>query len=217
MSRARGRQLAFGLLLVAACEREPVAAAGPKSIPSLSSAPPPSAALAASAPSPAPTCPQFPDPPKWGHRSEQFTIALAAPVEARKVELRGKGVLMTFGFAEFLRAAECLNQKLVVDYLRSRPPSEQVVNISEQQDRQFVVPAAALLDVGHAGVTAMGSGKPAKTIVKSFWTWMGCGGGCRHMGRDYRLGTPGYAFFEVTDAMAHARGWPGTTSGTTAP
>ena len=124
---------------------------------------------------------------------------------------------MSFGFQEFLRAAECLNQKLVVDYLRSRPQSVQVVNISEQQDRQFVVPAAALLDLGHARVTAAGSSKPTKTIVKSFWTWMGCNGGCRHMGRDYRLKVPGYAFFEVTDAMAHARGWPGATSAASAP
>lgn len=217
MSRASVWQLAFWLLLVAACEREPVASAGPKSVPSLSSAPAAASAPSASAPSAStPACPKFVDLPKWGHGSEDFTIALSAPVESRKVELRGKGVLMTFGFDEFLRAAECLHQKLVVDYLSSRPKSEQVVSISEQRDRQFVVPAAALLDLGHADITATG-GKPAQTIVKSFWTWMGCNGGCRHMGRDYRLKVPGYPFFEVTDSMAHARGWPGATSATTAP
>jgi len=220
MSKAWVWQLAFWLLLVAACEREPVTSAGPKSLPSLSSVPAAAVASASAPPAPIPEshprCPQFPALPKWGHRSEDFTIALSSPVESRTVELRGKGVLMTFGYDEFLRAAECLNQKLVVSYLRSRPPTEQVVDISEQQERQFGAPAAALLDLGHVGITATGS-KRAETIVKSFWTWMGCGGGCRHMGRDYRLRIPGYAFFEITDAMAHARGWPAATSGTTAP
>jgi len=210
---------AYWLLLAAACEREPVAATGPKSLPSLSSAPPASAALAASVapvPEPEPACPKFPDPPNWGHGSEQTTITLSPPVESRTVELRGEGVRMIFGFQEFLRAAECLNQKLVVDYLKSRPESEHVVDMSEQQGQKLIVPAAALLDVGHARVVASASGKPAQTIVKSFWTWMGCGGGCRHIGRDYRLRIPGYPFFQITDSMAHRRPTPADTDETKA-
>lgn len=209
-------RVALWTLLAAACEREPVAAAGAKGITSLRAAPAACAAPAASvAPFPGPDrpCPKFADPPKWGHGSEQSTIALSPPVESRTVELRGDGVLLSFGFREFLRAAECLNRRLVVDYLRSRPQSEQVVNISDQKEAQFVVPAAALLDAGHAAVIAQGSGKRADTIVKSFWTWMGCGGGCRHMGREYRLSIPGDVFFQITDATAHARRLPEATSG----
>ena len=112
---------------------------------------------------------------------------------------------MTFGFHEFLRATECLNQKAVVDYLRSRPQSEQGVTIPEPHDHQFAVTMAALLDVGHASVTALNDGTRAQTIVKSFWTWMGCGGGCRHMGREYRQSIPGDVFLQITDATAHGR------------
>ena len=199
-----------------------MAAAGDQGLTSLSAAPVPSAAPAASVapvpkPEPKPVCPQYPDPPKWGHRSEQFTIALSSPVETRRVELRGKGVLMSFGFQEYLRAAECLNQPLAVNYLRARPPSEQVVNISDLEERQIFVPAATLLDLGHVDVTVLKSGKRAKTIVKSFWTWMGCNGGCRHMGRDYSLKVPGYPFFETTDSIAHALRTPEATSGAKAP
>ena len=201
-SRAWALLAAFCWLLGAACDREPVAAAGAKSLPSLSSAP---AASVAPLPEPDPPCPEFADRPKWGHGAEQFTIALSAPVESRTVELRGTGVLMTFGFHEFLRAAECLNERIVVDYLRSRPRGEQVVTITDQEDAQFLVPVAALLDAGHAGVTELGSGTRAETVVKSYWTWMGCGGGCRHMGREYLLRIPGDVFFRITDLMAHGR------------
>lgn len=197
-------------LLGSACEREPVAAAGPKSIAPLSSAP---AVSTASISKPARPCPKFPQPPKWGHGSEQFTIALTPPAESRTVELRGTGALLSFGFSEFQRAAECLDQKHVVDYLRSRPRTEQVVNISGQEDRQFHVPVAALLDTGRAAVVAHGSDARAKTVVKSFWTWMGCSGGCRHMGREYRLSVPGDVFFQITDAIAHGRRSPEPTQG----
>lgn len=132
-------------------------------------------------------------------------------MEARTVELRANGALLTFGFREFLRAAECQNQRHVVDYLRSRPASERVVNITDRDDSQFLVPVAALLDAGHARVSASGTGTGAETIVKSFWTWMGCSGACRHMGREYRLRIPGDVFLRVTDAMAHG---PRTPEGT---
>lgn len=202
---------AFWCVLAVACEREPVAAPAAKDITSPSSAP---AASVTPAPEPDPPCPEFEDRPKWGHGAEQVTILLSTPVEARTVELRATGALLTFGFREFLRAAECLKQKHVADYLRSRPRSEQVVNITDREDAQFLVPAAALIDAGRAGVVALGSGARAATVVKSFWTWMGCAGGCRHMGREYRLSVPGEVFFKITDAVAHGRRSPvGTSEG----
>ena len=204
-SGAWARLAAFCWLLASACQREPAAAAGPEAVTSLSSA---AVASAAPLPQPQPPCPEFADHPKWGHGSEDLSIALSPPVESRTVELHGTGVVMTFGFREFSRAAECLNRKHVVDYLRSRPRTEQVVNITGQDDAQFLVPVAALLDAGHVGVVAESGNERAATIVKSFWTWMGCSGACRHMGREYRLSIPGDVFFRITDAMAHGRRSP---------
>jgi hypothetical protein len=201
-------------LLCAACQREPAAAKGAAIGPSASAAPSVSRESPAEAVA---RCPEFVPSPGWGHSAEPLTIALTAPVEQRAVELRSEGALLRFGFNEFLRAAECLNRPIVVNYLSSRPDSEQVVNISDQTDAQFVAPAAALLDLGHATVTATSNGKRADTVVKSYWIWMGCGGGCRHMGREYRLSIPGEVFFQITDAMAHGRRDSQGPSGTKTP
>ncbi len=185
--------LAFiSLTALAACERAP----------QRTTAPPSSITAAANSVS-SPTCPAFPARPEWGEGyREPVRIELHPPTERRSVLLGSRGVSMTFGYQAFVQAARCLKQPLAVQVLERRPVDETIVTITNHGERQLAVVAAALLDLGDVSVTDEHSRK-VDAVLRGHSVWMGCGGACRQIGREYRLRIPGEVFFQITDGTAH--------------
>jgi hypothetical protein len=152
------------------------------------------------------SCPKYPQLPAWGELGDtRLRITVRPPKEKRTVKLESNGVKLTFGFEAFLNAAQCLKQPQAVEYLHKRPASETVVVMTGAEEPQLFRVVAALLDRGEVAISEPGTKKRAAAIIKSHYTWMGCGGACRHLGREYRLRIPGKVFFQVTDRTAHGK------------
>jgi hypothetical protein len=130
-------------------------------------------------------------------------IRLQAPAEGRMVTLRAEGATLTFSFGDFLLAARERDEREVVAFLDGRPSGENPVPLAAATQFpaynrvQFI--AAALLEEGKARVRDHVEDRDVESIVWETWDWMGCGGGCRQSGREFRLRIPGDVFFRVTD------------------
>ena len=141
----------------------------------------------------------------------QCTVTLRAPAAGRMVIYRVEGVTLSFGFGDFLTLSRDRGEDELVAYLDGLPADQNPVRLGATPGPptnrwQFVV--AELLDRGRARVHDEAGDRDVESIVRETWDWMGCGGGCRQSGRQYRLQVPGDVFYRVTDL--YEDGEPGT-------
>ena len=156
-------------------------------------------------PDPAPTVDAATAPVEEEATAEQpsqCTVPLTPPAEGRRVALRTEGVELRFGFDEFRAQAAERNEREVLEFLHGRPADEETVRLDAEPrppTNRWPFVVAALLDQGKARVHDEAGERDVDSIVRETWDWVGCGGGCRQAGRQYRLQVPGEVFFSVTD------------------
>ena len=146
--------------------------------------------------------PEIPLGPCPAEQPSQCTVPLTAPTAGRRVALRTEGVELRFGFDEFRAQAAERNEREVLEFLDGRPADEETVRLDTEprpQTNRWPFVVAALLDQGKVRVHDEAGGRDVDSIVRETWDWIGCGGGCRQSGRQYRLQVPGEVFFSVTD------------------
>jgi hypothetical protein len=126
------------------------------------------------------------------------TIELRAPGRGKKVFTSKTGVVVTFDREEFLKAARCLKFEKAIRYIEEETGVAEESAIMDAFQLSYV--AAALLDVGRAGVRLEEESAPRKSIVRDGWAADGCAGRCRSFGRLYRLSDDDSSFFlRITD------------------
>jgi hypothetical protein len=139
-------------------------------------------------------------------------VTLVAPDDSRLVSVEREGVEMTFGLKAFQEAASARRDKDLVELLQARTEAairlqpEDLKTTWLQQAALFA--AARLLEEGRARVRVVKTGRPATRVLVQRWDWVGCSGGCRQAGREFRLGIPGEPFLRLTDLFED--GEPGT-------
>lgn len=145
------------------------------------------------------TVPDIPEGPCPGE--SQCTVALHPPVAGRAVRYVAEGATITLALDDVLATARERSETELVEFLEARPAGEGPIPLNEAALAGNRVPyvVAALLDEGKAAVRGDGTGGDAESIVRETWDWVGCGGGCRQAGRQYRLQVPGDVFFRTTD------------------
>ncbi|HOX45807.1 MAG TPA: hypothetical protein PK668_19560 [Myxococcota bacterium] len=139
-------------------------------------------------------------------------VSLVAPGDARRVVLEREGVRMTFGLSAFEEAAKARNDRDLIALLASRKGDEIRLEPDKMKDgwlaNAVLFAAARLLEEGKAGLVVIATGQPATRVLVQQWDWIGCSGGCRQAGREFRLKIPGAPFLRLTDMFED--GEPGT-------
>jgi hypothetical protein len=173
---------------------EPTDIAGAPNVPDPAAPEPPEAVIT--------QVPEIPLGPCPAEEPSQCTVELHAPAAGRMVSFRTEGVTLRFGFDDFRATAAEHNEREVLEYLDGRPADENPVRLDREprpQTNRWPFVVAALLDAGQARVHDDGADRDVDSIVRETWDWVGCSGGCRQSGRQYRLQVPGAVFFNITD------------------
>jgi hypothetical protein len=126
------------------------------------------------------------------------TIELVPPGAGKTVFFSKTGELVSFDREEFLQAARCMKLEKAIRYLEEETGKAQESPVIDAFQLSYV--AAALLDVGRAGVRLEEESEWRKSIVRDAWAADGCAGHCRSFGRLYRLSADDSSFFlRITD------------------
>jgi hypothetical protein len=126
------------------------------------------------------------------------TIELSPPGAGKRVFTAKTGVVVAFDREDFLKAARCLKFEKAIRYIEEETGVAEESAIMDAFQLSYV--AAALLDVGRAGVRLEEESAPRKSIVRDGWAADGCAGRCRSFGRLYRLSDDDSSFFlRITD------------------
>jgi len=145
------------------------------------------------------TVPDIPGGPCPGE--SQCNVTLRPPAGGRRATWAAEGATLTFAYDDVLGRARERNEDELVAFLEGRPAGEDPVPLNEAAlaGNRVSYVVAALLDEGKASVRDDRDGREVATIVRETWDWVGCGGGCRQAGRQYRFRVPGDVFFRTTD------------------
>ncbi|MBI5502440.1 MAG: hypothetical protein HY907_19510 [Deltaproteobacteria bacterium] len=145
------------------------------------------------------TVPDIPEGPCPGE--SQCTVTLHPPAAGRTVRYVAEAATITLGLDDVLAEARERRETELLEFLEARSGGEDPIPLNEAALAGNRVPyvVAALLDDGKAAVREDRAGRDAETIVRETWDWIGCGGGCRQAGRQYRFAVPGEVFFRTTD------------------
>ena len=147
--------------------------------------------LAASADEPAARCPEKDPLCK--------EVSLKAPKDARVVVTKRGPATLIFGLDAFYKAAKARRVTALAAWLDAQKGHEirlERAGAKLEKDITFVV--ARLLEDGRAKVLSR-AGQPVERIIVQRWDWVGCSGGCRQAGREFRLTIPGKSFLRTTD------------------
>jgi len=148
--------------------------------------------------------------PELDHRCKEVTLAPLA--QGVTVSLMRGGVRMSFGLEDFKKKAVERRDKKLVEWLGKNEGKD--VNISLKKlpagvrHEAVIFAAAALLEEGKAALYDTKKKRRAKRVIVQQWNWIGCAGGCRQAGREFRLSVPGRPFLRTTDI--YEDGEPGT-------
>jgi hypothetical protein len=144
------------------------------------------------------TVPEIPAGP-CAEEPSQCTVTLVSPAAGRTASSTAEGATLIFGFADVLDVSRQRKEQELVAFLEARPAGEDPVPLGEAPGNRMPYVVAELLDAGKASVRDARTGDTVETIVRETWEWVGCGGGCRQSGRQYRIRVPGKVFFRTTD------------------
>jgi hypothetical protein len=194
---ARTTRFCILLLLPLACrEQAPAERRAPGAARAGASAEP--ARIRRPAPAGAFDCAELRPAPKTENALIPETIDLVPPAAGKKVFFSKTGEFVAFDREEFLKAARCLKLPKAIRYLEEETGREQESPLMDAFQLSYV--AAALLDVGRAGVRLVEESEWRKSIVRDGWAADACAGRCRAFGRMYRLSPDdSSAFLRVTD------------------
>lgn len=135
-------------------------------------------------------------------------VALEAPEEARVVVAQRGPATLVFGLEAFSDAAKARRGSQLATWLAGQKGHEiRLVRAEAHLTKEIDFVIAGLLEEGRAKVLSK-AGQPVERIVVQRWDWVGCGGGCRQAGREFRLVIPGKPFLKTTDL--YEDGEPGT-------
>lgn len=139
--------------------------------------------------------------PKEDHRCKDVT--LVPPEDDRLVSIMQGGVKMTFGLKDFIKAAKDRRDEKLIEWLGKKTDKEIQIPLNKMPTvflhNAVVFAAAALLEQGQARLYDPKTKQKATRVIVQRWSWIGCRGGCRQAGREFRLSVPGKPFFRTTD------------------
>jgi hypothetical protein len=194
---ARSTSLCVFFLLPLTCREQ---AREDRRVPEPASARPASEPVRArrSAPTGAFDCRELRPAPRKENAVSPETIELVPPGAGKTVFFSKTGELVSFDREEFLQAARCMKLEKAIRYLEEETGKAQESPVIDAFQLSYV--AAALLDVGRAGVRLEEESEWRKSIVRDAWAADGCAGHCRSFGRLYRLSADDSSFFlRITD------------------
>jgi hypothetical protein len=130
-------------------------------------------------------------------------IKLVLPKGERLVAIMSGGVKMTFGLEDFKKAAKNRRDEKLIEWLNKKTGKEIQIPLGKKLSaflhNAAIYAAAELLEQGKAGLFDTKKKQKATRVIVQQWDWVGCGGGCRQAGREFRLAIPGQPFFRTTD------------------
>ena len=139
--------------------------------------------------------------PKLDHRCKDVT--LVPPEDDRLVAIMSGGVKMTFGLEALKKAAKERRDQKLIEWLDKKTAKEIQIPLDKMPTvflhNAAIFAAAKLLEQGKARLYDTKKKQKAVRVIVQQWNWVGCGGGCRQAGREFRLSVPGEAFFRTTD------------------
>lgn len=148
--------------------------------------------------------------PKLDHRCKDVT--LVPPEDDRLVSIMQGGVKMTFGLKDFIKTAKDRRDEKLVEWLGKKTAKEIQIPLDKMPTvvlhNAVVFAGATLLEKGRARLYDTKTKQKAARVIVQQWNWIGCRGGCRQAGREFRLAVPGQPFFRTTDI--YEDGEPGT-------
>ena len=139
--------------------------------------------------------------PKQDHLCKD--VKLVPPKDARLVSLMSGGVKMTFGLEDFKQAAKERRDDKLIEWLGKKTAKEIRIPLDKMPTaflhNAVIYAAAKLLEQGKAQLFDTKKKQKSSRVIVQQWNWVGCGGGCRQSGREFRLAVPGQPFFRTTD------------------
>ena len=139
--------------------------------------------------------------PKQDHLCQD--VKLVPPKDGRLVSLMSGGVKMTFGLEDFKKAAKERRDQKLIEWLDKQTAKEIQIPLKKLPTAflhsAVIFAAAKLLERGQARLYDTKKKQKAARVIVQQWDWVGCGGGCRQSGREFRLSVPGQPFFRTTD------------------
>jgi hypothetical protein len=139
--------------------------------------------------------------PKLDHLCKD--VKLVPPKDERRVAIMSGGVKMTFGLEAFKKAAEERRDEKLIEWLDKKTAKEIQIPLGKMPTaflhNAVIYAAAKLLEQGKAQLYDTKKKQKATRVIVQQWNWVGCGGGCRQSGREFRLAVPGEPFFRTTD------------------
>ena len=139
--------------------------------------------------------------PKLAHRCKD--VKLVAPEDDRRVSIMQGGVKMTFGLKDFIETAKDRRDEKLIEWLGEKTAKEIQIPLNKMPTvflhNAVIFAAAKLLEQGKAHLYDTKKKQNATRVIVQQWNWVGCRGGCRQAGREFRLAVPGEPFFRTTD------------------
>lgn len=130
-------------------------------------------------------------------------VKLVPPKDGRLVSIVSGGVKMTFGLEDFKKAAKERRDEKLIEWLDKKTEKEIQIPLGKLPTaflhNAAIYAAAKLLEQGHARLFDTRKKQKAARVIVQQWDWVGCGGGCRQSGREFRLEIPSEPFFRTTD------------------
>jgi hypothetical protein len=144
--------------------------------------------------------------PKLDHLCKD--VKLVPPKDGRLVSFMSGGVKMTFGLEDFKKAAKERRDEKLIEWLDKKTEKEIQIPLGKKFSaflhNAAIYAAARLLEQGKARLYDTEKKQKATRVIVQQWDWVGCGGGCRQSGREFRLAIPGQPFFRTTDLYEDA-------------
>jgi hypothetical protein len=139
--------------------------------------------------------------PKLDHLCKD--VKLVPPKDGRLVSIMSGGVKMTFGLKDFKKAAKERRDEKLIEWLDKQTANEIQIPLNKMPSaflhNAVIFAAAKLLEQGQARLYDTKKKQKAARVIVQQWDWIGCGGGCRQSGREFRLCIPGQPVFRTTD------------------
>lgn len=130
-------------------------------------------------------------------------VRLVAPTEPGVVVMRQGPVELVFGREAFLKAAKVRRRSKLAAWIEGHQTKQTRLDgpagPGPELIKESTFVAAGLLEAGRAKAVVAKTGRPVDRIVVQHWDWIGCSGGCRQAGREFRLTVPGKPFLKTTD------------------
>ena len=130
-------------------------------------------------------------------------VTLVPPEDDRRVSIMQGGVKMTFGLQDFIKAAKERRDEKLVEWLEKKAAKEIQIPLNKMPSvflhNAVIFAAAKLLEQGKAKLYDTKKKQKSTRVIVQQWDWIGCSGGCRQAGREFRLSVPGDTFFRTTD------------------